>query len=246
MKLDDPRKINPNKLLKADLVYLWEELFQNRCVHNMPYAEHPACWRKDHKEFRLDEKIGYLDIETSNLDAPFGFVISWCIKEDGGPVTGMRLNEEDFTKERESKLGENVAVDERILAGLSGEIAGYDKIVVYWGKNRRHDVPFIRHRMMKLGLDFPLYGTVYCVDLWDWGKNLLKMGQYNNSLFSVCSELGIPSKGTKCPRYYWPKANTGNMKAVETIYRHNVDDVECLEPLYHLLEPHYRRMKTSI
>lgn len=246
MKLDDPRKINPNKLLKADLVYLWEELFHNRCEHGTSYAEHPACWMKDHKEFKLDEKIGYLDIETSNLDAPFGFILSWCIKEDGGAVDGMHVMMSDFERQRNGKLKDGVTVDEHILRGLVSELKKYDKIVVYWGKNRRHNVPFIRHRCIKLDIEFPLYGTVYCIDLWDWGKNLLKMGQYNNSLWSVCNELGIPAKSTRCPRYYWPIANTGNMKAVHTIFQHNVEDVECLESLYHTLEPYYRRMRTSI
>lgn len=247
MKIMDPRKINPNKLLKSELVALWEELFQGRCeAHDMPYSEHPQCWIRERQEFRIEEKIGYLDIENSNLDAPFGFVLSWCIKEDGGGVTGMHLIPDDFKKELANPLKEKVVVDERILKTLVKEIKKYDRIAVYWGKNRRHDIPYIRHRAIKLGLDFPLYKSVYCTDVWDMGKSLLKMGPYNNSLWSVCNEFDVPAKGTKCPRYYWPKASMGHMDAIKTIYQHNIEDVESLEPLYHMLDPFYRKIKASV
>ena len=242
-KSNNSYRFNYKKLRKKDI----EWLDAHYCKHSKSFVEHPACyWKEQPDTSPIKEKIGFLDIETANLDAPFGFVISWCIKEQGGGLAGAYISEYDIEKERNSKLSTKVKTDEDILCQFVKEAKRYDKLVVYWGKNRRHDIPFLRHRCIRLGLQFPLYGEVFLVDLWDQVRNHLKMGFRGNSLFSVCNEFGIKAKGTKCPRYYWVKAAHGNVAAIKTIYEHNKDDVICLEPLYELLEPYSRRMRTSL
>lgn len=235
-------RFNPHKLRKKDLV----ELMENYCKHGHTYMEHPKCYYDEAPDLSFKEKLGFLDIESSNIHAPFGFMLSWCIKDDGGKIAGDHVKAEDFERERNSMLETPVRVDENILKSLSAEMDKYDKLAVYWGKNRRHDIPFIRHRCIKLNIPFPLYGTVYCVDVFDWVRNMLKQPYGGNSLWSACTEMDIPAKGTRCPRSYWSKAKTGNMKAVKVIYEHNKDDVVCLEPLYHMLEPYARKQRTSV
>ena len=241
-KQNNSRRFNFKKLLKKDI----EWLDSHYCKHSKSYIEHPSCyWVEAPDTSPIKEKIGFLDIECANLDAPYGFIISWCIKEQGGGLTGAHVRAEDIERERTGNLKTKVKTDEWILRQFIKEVKRYDKLVVFFGKNRRFDIPFLRHRCIKLGLQFPLYGEVFCVDMYDWAKNYLKMGWHKNSLALVCNELGIPAKGTKCPAYYWIKATQGNMAAIKTIYEHNKDDVICLEPLYELLEPYSRRMRTS-
>jgi len=242
-KSNNSYRFNYKKLLKREI----EWLDSHYCKHSKPYTEHPSCyWREAPDTSPIKEKIGFLDIECSNLDAPFGFIISWCIKEQGGGLTGAHVTESNIEKEKNSKLSTKVKTDEDILYHFVKEAKRYDKLVGYYSKNRRFDIPFLRHRCIKLGLKFPLYGEVFHVDMYDWVRNFIKMGFRGNSLWSVCTEFGIPSKGTKCPRYYWVKANQGNLAAIQAIYEHNKDDVICLEPLYGLLEPYSRRMRTSV
>jgi len=235
-------RFNYKKLTKANV----EWLATHYCKHGKPYTEHPSCFFNEKPDTSpIQERVGFLDIETSNLHAPFGYVLSWCIKEKDGGLAGTHITAEEFEAEKNSRLPTKVRIDKRVIREFTKEAKRYDKLVVYYGKNRRHDIPFLRHRCIKLGLDFPLYGEVFCVDMYDWAKNFLKMPYGRYSLWSVCTELGIKAKGTKCPMYYWPKASLGHMGAVETIYKHNIDDVVCLEPLYNYLEPFARRMRTS-
>src|ERR1700722_20694471 len=67
-----------------------------RCTHRHTYLEHYSCY--------LDElgeggppKVGFLDIETSNLDADFGIILSWCILDgDGKSIASDVITKKDF------------------------------------------------------------------------------------------------------------------------------------------------------
>ena len=241
-------RFNPHKLLNRDKVWLMTHFC--KCGHT--YMEHPACFHHDYADGKIPdcpvtEKIGFLDIENSNLSAPFGYVISWAIMDmQSEEVFGDVITPEEIQRESKSNLDDIVAIDKRILKSFSECADKFDKLIVYWGKNRRHDIPFLRHRCLRLDIPFPLYGTTFCVDLFDWVRNMLKMGWGRNSLFAVCNEFGIEAKGTKCPAFYWVKAGTGNQKAIDTIFQHNKEDVICLKPLYQMLDQFARRVRTSL
>ena len=54
-----------------------------RCIHRHNGFDHPNCYDT---EKGIIEKIGFLDIETSNLNADFGYVLSYCIKKLDGEI----------------------------------------------------------------------------------------------------------------------------------------------------------------
>jgi uncharacterized protein YprB with RNaseH-like and TPR domain len=183
----------------------------------------------------MKERIGFLDIETSNLKASFGYVISYCIKERGG---GML---ERLITGREIKNG---TFDTDLLKQFSEDVSQFQRVCVYWGKDRRHDIPFLRTRALKAGTNFPLYREVVVSDLYDWAKNKLSLHSYK--LEVVCRELDIPAKGHPLDGKTWVRAMAGDKGALEYILLHNREDVVCMEPLYNMMEPFMRRTRVTI
>ena len=52
------------------------EKSQFRCEHRHTAFEHPLCWKRFSDECEANLEVGYFDIEASNLDADFGWLIS--------------------------------------------------------------------------------------------------------------------------------------------------------------------------
>lgn len=234
--------LNFNKLKKREM--LW--LFSNKCKHGHRYTEHPMCFFDEKRDMDspIKERIGFLDIETTNFKAAFGIVISWAILEKDGKLFSDKITRKEVVRESKSLLNTKVRADERILKSFSQTALTFDKLCVYWGKNRRHDVPYLRTRCIKLGIRFPIYGEVITVDVYDWARNFLSLSNYR--LGTVCKEFGIPAKGHDMTPEHWIKATMGNEKAIEYIDIHCKEDVVALGGAYDLLEPFARLQRTSI
>jgi uncharacterized protein YprB with RNaseH-like and TPR domain len=219
------------KLKKSEI--LW--LSQHRCEHGVTYLEHYNCFLREAPESPVTERVGFLDIETSNLKASFGYVISYCCK-----VQGAELRERILTP-KEIQSG---TFDFELLKQFNHDIEDLTRLAVYWGKDRRHDIPFLRTRALKQGLDFPLYRDIMVVDLYDWAKN--KLSLHSHKLEVVCRELNIEAKGHPLNGDIWVRAMAGSKDALDYILLHNREDVICLEPLYAMLEPFMRNTKVTI
>ena len=74
-----PTSINFNRLKKPEMVWL----YNHRCSeHGRRYTEHPHCFKNDYGSNMLfNELIGFIDIETTNLAADFGYMFCWSLKE---------------------------------------------------------------------------------------------------------------------------------------------------------------------
>jgi uncharacterized protein YprB with RNaseH-like and TPR domain len=219
------------KLKKSEV----EWLNDNTCRHRHTYLEHYRCFLEEKPVSPMKERIGFLDIETSNLKASFGYIISYCIKEMGGEMY------ERLITPKEIKTG---VFDRELLKQFFTDVSRFDRVCVYWGKDRRHDVPFLRTRALKAGTDFPLYRDICVIDLYDWGKNKLSLHSYK--LGVVCQELGIPAKEHPLDGTTWVRAMAGDKDALNYILTHNREDVVCMEPLYTRLEPFMRKTKVTI
>ena len=100
------------------------KLAGTRCeAHGHTYLEHYNCYLAENGE-GVEERIGFLDIEASNLDADFGIMLSWCIKDS---LTG-KIIEDVLLKEdiENSPAGQE---DRRITANLVEQLSKFDKIV---------------------------------------------------------------------------------------------------------------------
>ena len=228
---------NPYKLKKKELqIYL-----TGYCRHRHKYTEHPNCFVKEVLENNGNYKRGFLDIETSNLAADFGIILSYSIKEEGsGKYYLGVINKEDVEK------GE---LDKNILKKLIQDLSNFDEIITYYGT--AFDLKFIRSRYLYWknrdksfkDIKFPWYGYIKHKDVYYMAKNRLRL--HRTRLEDVCRQLNIKGK-THIEGEYWIKALSGDEKSLKYILKHNKADVLILEKVYHQLIPYVRETKRSI
>lgn len=224
--------INIARLRKDEIIWL----FHHKCRHGHTYLEHSNCIEVEKPNMcPAFEKVGFLDIEASNLKANFGIVISYCIKEENGKIL------ERIVTPQELRSGQ---FDKKVIEQLSSDIRTFDRIVTYYGGDFRFDLPFIRTRAVFWGIDFPIYKELKVLDLYPIIKKKFKL--HNNRLQTACDFFGIPSKGHRLNPDIWLRAMTGDKKALDFILLHNREDVKSTEDLYHKVIKYSNISNTSI
>jgi uncharacterized protein YprB with RNaseH-like and TPR domain len=214
-----------------------------RCIHRHTVEEHPACFaqgkvidnRKDKKVPWYQEPgmtIGYLDIETDNLKANFGQMLTWCLKEKGGDTLYSVITRNEILKYK---------MDKRIVEELVEAMRKFKIIVSYYGT--RFDLPFIRSRALYHGLDFPEYGEIFHWDLYYTTRN--KLCLHRNTLDTATHFLGIDGK-SHIDWKVWQKAKYGDAESLQEVLGHNIGDVEILELLHEKLHPFAKWTKKSV
>lgn len=191
-----------------------------------------ACGKKFHRSLRAVPMVlreGYLDIEASQLKASFGIVYSWAIKTRGGEVESDVIRHHSLQGER------------RLLGALIRALKKYDMIYTYNGT--LFDIPFLRTRALRHGLEFPEYMEVYHTDLYFVAKHRLRM--HSNRLEAITKFLRIDGKTPLDPDI-WVRASFGDKKALREILVHNIGDVVVLEKVHERLEPYYAGTRRSI
>jgi len=186
-------------------------------------------------ECAIPEKVGCLDIEAGHLKANIGIMYSWCIQELGGDIFCGVLRKADIKEEEP---------DKRIVKSCIAHIKKFDRIVVYYGKDRRMDIPFLRTRALICYLDFPEYQDIKITDMYDVAKNKLSQNRYRQD--TVCRTVLGETEKTYIEWRYWRKAGTGDKKSLDYILEHNKADVRDLERLYKKLIKFVRKSNTSI
>jgi len=164
-------------------------------------------------------KVGFFDIESSGLQADFGFMYSWYIKTLGEDEYFHAVVTQDEIRDG--------TLDKRIVEELVETLKKYKRIYSYYGS--RFDIPFCRTRALSHGLNFVPYGLVEHRDLWYLARRILRL--HRNRLENVCEILGIEGK-THLKPHIWIMANTGNEDALEYIATHNKMDVIILEKVF--------------
>lgn len=202
-----------------------------RCEHGHTMLEHYSCYDQE------PERVGFLDIESSNLDADFGQMLSWCIKpSDSKVIEHGLINKKDIFK---SPAGH---ADQRIVRDLIKTLPTYDKVVTWYGA--RFDLPFIRTRAMTNRIEFPTYGSLVHKDLWFTCRGKFKLS--SNRLENACRVLLGATQKTKIDPKNWHGALRGDAKSLAYILDHNKKDVLDLEKLYNKIESFGRPSNTSI
>ena len=227
-------KFNVHKLTRAELAWL----ASNTCkAHRVSYLSHPNCYYIERPDDSpIEERVGFLDIESTHLKASFGYCLSYYIKTRGkDELLGRVLTSKEITSGK---------FDQDLLKEFIRDALTYDRLCVYWGRDRRHDIPFLRTRALKFGISFPLYKDIYVTDVYDMTKNKLSLHSYR--LQAVCDYLGIPAKQHPLSGEIWLDCSIGKQYALDWVRDHNIEDVTCLEPVYNALEPYFRGTKVSI
>lgn len=226
--------MNLSKLRKTDIM----ALAKLKCRHGHTYLEHPKCIDVERPDISgLHRHLGFFDIETSHLKANFGFVLGYRIwDDDNQKMYGRNVRPEEINPQ--------FIFDQDLLREMVDDFKHFTHLVVYYGKDRRHDLPFVRTRTMMAGAKFPEYGDMGIIDMYDMTKN--KMSLHSYRLGVVCEELGIPAKGHPLRGKAWIMANAGHGPSLDYIGVHCDEDVRCMPPVLYKLEPYYRKSKLSV
>lgn len=219
-----------HRLSKQELIWMNKHFCKE---HKHTFISHYQCYLKENPH---QEKIGFLDIEASNLDANFGVMLSWCIKIKNGSIISDVLDKNDFKGKSEFH------VDKRIVKNLVNAISGFDRLVGHYSK--KFDIPFIRSRALINKIEFPSFGSIAHDDTYYMAKFKLKLN--SNRLESVARALLGNSEKTHLDGATWIAASRGNKKALNYILKHNKIDVIELEKVWNILKDFVGKKNTSI
>jgi len=223
--------VNFAKLTKKQI--LW--LANHRCKHGQTYLAHPAC--ADPAEIGAHERWGYLDIETSNLAADFGIILTYCIlDEDTGEVLQNVITERDI---RKAAPGQE---DRRLVRLLIEDIRKFDRIFTFYGQ--RFDIPYCRTRALINGLEFPEYGSVYHTDVYFTAKHKLRLS--STRLDTCCRAILGKTEKTRIDSAHWRAAVRGKKESIDYILDHNIKDVRDLQRFWKRLQDHAKLQNRSI
>ena len=207
-----------------------------RCVHGHTALEHPSCWNKLNGTI---ERIGFADIEASNLTATFGIVYTYCIKELDGKLIKRAISLDDLYTGK---------FDKNLIASFIDDTKQFTRLVFHYGNDRRFDLPFLRTRAVKWGLPFPEYKCINVSDTYPILRNKFKL--HSNRLETACDFFDIPAKAHKLNPEIWLNMITGNRKlmkkAIDYILIHNIEDVVSLEMLWKKISKFIKVGQTSI
>lgn len=209
-----------------------------RCGHGHNGYSHRNCWKM---AMGVKDKLGFFDIETSDLNADWGFVLSYCIKHEDGKIIKRCITPEEVLNHK--------LRDHRLVKLFAEDVKLFDALVVYYGKDtggryQRHDIPFMRTRFEHWKhKGFPKQKEISVIDMYDVAKSKLKLKR--NSMQHVCNFLGIVNKTSPHDFGIWQRARDGNKAALKHILVHNIEDVITTEELYKRIY-HYKKVKVLI
>lgn len=205
--------------------------------HRHNGIQHANCYNKEND---IQERIGCLDIECGGLDAGFDIVYGWCIK-----LHGKNEIYYDILTVDDLKAG---IKDRRVLESLCNTLWKFDRLITHYGSRARFDIPFIRTRCVRLGLDFPTYGMLWVTDTYTLAKNLLRLTSNRQSRVARAI-LGKDEK-TTIDDTYWMNVKYGTekerKKALKYVLDHCEHDVYQLDDNYTKLRPFVRETRTSL
>lgn len=205
-------------------------LSRQTCSHGHSFLVHPACLRK---ELGHEERVGFLDIESSSLVATFGYIISYCIKEANGKILERVLTPEEIN---------NHTFDKELIRQFITDARQFDRLLGYY--STKFDIPFLRTRAVYWEFLFPLYAEIKHTDVYYIVRNKFRL--HRNRLETACEFFGIPCKKHRLNPTVWQRAMSGDKKALNYILQHNREDVTSLEQLYNKVNLYVRMNKTSI
>jgi uncharacterized protein YprB with RNaseH-like and TPR domain len=225
-----PKLSNLNNATAADLKWL----LVHRCKHHKRYLEHFSCFLK---EAHVEERLGYLDIESNGLIADFGVMLSYCILDgDTGKILGRHITRKEIL---------SAGFDKTLVADCIKDMRKFDRLIAHYGIGpKKFDIPYLRTKAIHYGLDFPKPGEIYGTDTHPISKNKLRLS--SNRLLTVATALLGKTEKTRVDGNLWLRAVQGDSKALAEIFDHNKRDVRDLKRIFEKVRPYVNLTKTSI
>lgn len=172
-------------------------------------------------------KIVCFDIETSNLDGDYGYILCAAIKPLGEPAKVLRISDYELHKTQPWN-------DRLLVRDIKQELERADVWVSYYGK--RFDQPMINARLLASGAK-PLSEVIPHIDLYYVARRVLRIS--SKRLGNVAELLKIQPK-MPVPRAIWVRAQAGHAPSIAYLSRRCRRDVETLEQAYLKLRSNVR------
>jgi len=199
------------------------------------YAGYADMSIKEKYELYNIETIGYLDIETSGLNADFDIMLSWAnlIRD---VKTGKLNTEYDYIEKKDFdmayKKGDADLSDKRIVETCVDSLRQCDLLIGHWfiGKHR-HDIPFIRARCAINHVSgFPKHKKIKYGDTQKWGSLLYRL--HNNGLDSIARMFNVSTEKTRLDGKIWKNCCIGVAKDIKYVLDHNIKDVQITHKIH--------------
>lgn len=215
-----------SRLRKQDIIWL----SRHRCRHSHTFLEHYNCYLDENP---LKQRIGYFDIEASNLQADYGIMLCYCIKEkDKRKIYHKSITKHDL----------KTCMDKKVVEQAIKDLAQFDRIVTFYGT--RFDFPFLRSRATILNIPFFNYGELNHDDIYYIIRSKFRLSR--NRLSNSCRSLLGKTEKTHIKPELWIKALQGNKKSIKWILDHCKRDVRDLEKLHKKVINFKRKSNRSI
>jgi uncharacterized protein YprB with RNaseH-like and TPR domain len=167
--------------------------------------------------------VGFFDLETSNLNANWGIILSYCILGDDGVLYKQLIKPKNIFS------GD---FDKNVCTQFCEDARKFDRLIGWYSE--RFDAPYARTRCLYHNLDFPIYKEIKHTDAWRVARNKLKL--HSNRLGVVAPFFGIAAKDHPLNPNIWLKCLSGNQEALDFVLTHNIEDVESLKKVWHRIE----------
>lgn len=182
-------------------------------------------------------RIVLFDIETTNLDADFGYVLCFGYAVLDGLVPLGEATQQARVLTIAQFPGRHVTDDSALMQKAWEIIEPADILVTYYGKE--FDYRFVNSRMLRAGLrPLPPLGASH-VDLYYTAKRNFKL--HSGRMGAVAEYLGCPFRKTEVSGPIWVRAMAGDPQAIDYVAKHCLMDVKMLTWLYYKLRPMIRQ-----
>lgn len=164
------------------------------------------------------------DLETTNLNANYGYILCMAWKHLGESKVHC------ISIDQTASFAKDPTSDKLLVQAAAKALADSD-IVVGWYSSR-FDWPFLQSRLLTHGL--PSMPPTPHVDLWRTAKYQMKLN--SNRLASVSEFLGLEEK-TPIRSREWIRAMSGHRKSIKYVIDHCKQDIVVLEQAYLRMRP---------
>lgn len=219
------------RLRKDDIVRIgrW------RCKHSHTGLEHYSCWLKENPD---QERVGFIDIEASNLKGDFGIVICYSILDLNSDTQIARV----VTKEELFDYSHDP--DYHLMRDCVKDMMMYDRLIGYYSGDYKFDIPFLRTRAVSQSIEFPGVGSIFFEDVYTTIKK--KFCLSSNRLATAVRTLTGDTQKTNWFQKYWVRGIQGDPSALAYIVDHCEKDVQDLKKLYLKVYPFVQHKNQSI
>lgn len=208
------------------------KVLSGRCRHYHTYLEHRNCFFQEN----TGERIGFLDIEASDLRADWGFITCYVLRVGDTEYVNA------VTKSDIDKWGKDGKEDTRVLQSLMENLTNCDRIIGHFSS--LYDIPFIRTRAVICGVEFPPYGVLTQNDTWRALRSKFKLSR--NTLENGTRSL----TGSTEKDHFTPSIMRGCVRgdkwAIDWSLSHCRKDVRDTQKLWTKVAPYVRKTPTSI